>query len=64
MDDDRYILNPDYVLTDNEIGAYDLIREQFSGLSLQQSYNVVSAAKGYLDVIGDNVDDFDNFIFD
>lgn len=55
-------LSNESVLIDKELAAYQLILEQFRGLTLQQAYNALLSAKGYLEVIGENVD-ADEFVF-
>lgn len=45
-----------------ELAAYNKIREQFSGMTLQEAYNATQAVKDYLGVIGEEVD-CNEFVF-
>lgn len=50
------------LINPKELAAYNRIREQFSGMTLQESYNAVNAVKSFLSVIGEEVD-CNDFIF-
>ena len=45
-----------------ELAAYNKIREQFSGMTLQEAYNAVNAVKAFLSVVGEEVD-CNEFVF-
>lgn len=51
------------VINPKELAAYNKIREQFSGMTLQEAYNATQAVKAYLGVLGENVDDANAFVF-
>lgn len=51
------------VIDQKELNVCTNIHKQFSGLTLQQAYNATVSVKAYLEIIGDNIDDFNTFIF-
>lgn len=51
------------VINPKELQAYNHIRTQFSGLTLQEAYNAINAVRDYLGILGDNVEDANAFVF-
>ncbi len=51
------------MINPKELAAYNAIRGMFSGMTLQEAYNATQAVKAYLGVLGENVDDANEFVF-